>query len=112
MSSDTCDRRGFLKQGGALLVGISLAGCMATPRRVAAPAAPPASPGPPNAARLDTWLAIHEDSTATLYLGFAELGQGATTALLQVAAEELDLGMDQIRAAPLDTHVSPNQGGT
>ncbi len=45
-------------------------------------------------------------------MGFAELGQGTTTALLQVAAEELDLGMDQIRAAPLDTHLSPNQGGT
>ncbi|HUG72262.1 MAG TPA: molybdopterin cofactor-binding domain-containing protein, partial [Steroidobacteraceae bacterium] len=58
------------------------------------------------------WLAIHADNPATLYIGFAELGQGATTALLQVAAEELDLAMTQIRAAPLDTHLSPNQGGT
>jgi CO/xanthine dehydrogenase Mo-binding subunit len=110
----TTDRRSFLKQGGALVVGLSLAGCASGPRRGAD--APVASarvrPGPPVATQLDTWLAIHEDNTATLYMGFAELGQGATTALLQVAAEELDLGMDQIRAAPLDTHVSPNQGGT
>jgi nicotinate dehydrogenase subunit B len=113
MTGALTDRRGFLKQGGALLVGIPLAGCMTSPRRAAPPvAATPATAGPPNAAQLDTWLAIHEDNTATLYLGFAELGQGATTALLQVAAEELDLGMDQIRAAQLDTHVSPNQGGT
>ena len=112
----TFGRRGFLKQGGALVVGISLAGCMTTLRdeRPAAgrPGLRPAKAGPPDPARIDTWLAIHADGTATLYMGFAELGQGATTALLQVAAEELDLGMDQIRAAPLDTHLSPNQGGT
>ena len=110
-------RRDFLKAGGALLVGLSLGGCAATagqaPRRggVIPPDRTP-SPGPPDAAQLDTWLAIHSDNTATLYIGFAELGQGATTALLQVAAEELDLAMEQIRAAPLDTHLSPNQGGT
>lgn len=106
-------RRSFLKQGGALVIGLSLAGCVSTPRNTAVtkPSITP-KPGPPDAAQLDTWLAIHEDNTATLYMGFAELGQGATTALLQIAAEELDLGMDQIHAAPLDTHVSPNQGGT
>jgi len=106
-------RRDFLRQGGALVVGLSLAGCITQRRPGPAPSpwrAP--QPGPPDAAQLDTWLAIHADNTATLYMGFAELGQGATTALLQVAAEELDLGMDQIRAAPLDTHLSPNQGGT
>lgn len=113
----SAQRRDFLRQGGALLVGMSLAGCMA-PRtaNMAAPAqAYPTrepQPGPPDAQQLDTWLAIHADNTATLYIGFAELGQGATTALLQVAAEELDLAMEQIRAAPLDTHLSPNQGGT
>lgn len=108
-------RRRLLASGGAMVIGISLGGC-AAPRREATEAAlsrlraPQA--GPPDANALDTWLAIHADGTATLYIGFAELGQGATTALLQVAAEELDLGMDQIRAAPLDTHLSPNQGGT
>lgn len=113
-------RRDFLASGGALLVGLSLAGCEApAPRGTSAGAAaaggrsgrPPVA-GPPAPTQIDTWLAIHADNTATLYIGFAELGQGATTALLQVAAEELDLGMDQIRAAPLDTHLSPNQGGT
>ena len=113
-------RREFLRTGGALLVGMSLAGCVTTP-----PSTPPQAsagtaptggraptPGPPPAAQVDSWLAIHADNTATLYTGFAELGQGTTTSLLQIAAEELDLEMDQISAAPLDTHVSPNQGGT
>ena len=105
------ERRLFLKSGGALLVGLSLGGC-ATPVPNARPRGRTATPGPPAATQVDTWFAIHADNTATLYMGFAELGQGATTALLQVAAEELDLGMDQISAAPLDTHLSPNQGGT
>jgi nicotinate dehydrogenase subunit B len=112
-TAEFINRRAFLKQGGALLVGVSLAACATTPReKPATSASAGTKAGPPPVAQLDTWLAIHEDNTATLYLGFAELGQGATTALLQIAAEELDLGMDQIRAAPLDTHVSPSQGGT
>ena len=106
-------RREFLTRGGALVVGLSLAACVSGPgskssaRMLRQPKA-----GPPDPKQIDTWLAIHEDSTATLYMGFVELGQGSTTALLQVAAEELDLRMDQIHAAPLDTHLTPNQGGT
>jgi nicotinate dehydrogenase subunit B len=98
-------RRRLLAGGGALVAGLSLAPLL----RAAQPG--PQVPGA-DAAEVDTWLAIHADNTATLYIGFAELGQGATTALLQVAAEELDLDMEQIRAAPLDTQRSPNQGGT
>jgi nicotinate dehydrogenase subunit B len=114
------ERRNLLRGGGMLVVGMCLLGGCVAPRpsqrgspvaaamnKLRAPVA-----GPPDATLIDTWLAIHADSTATLYMGFAELGQGATTALLQVAAEELELGMDQIHAAPLDTHLSPNQGGT
>src|SRR5262249_34669063 len=60
----------------------------------------------------DTWLAIHSDNTATVYIGFAELGQGASTALLQVAADELDFDVSQLKSVQLDTTVTPNQGGT
>ncbi len=68
--------------------------------------------GPPDAKQIDTWLAIHADNTATVYVGFAELGQGTSTALLQIAADELDLDMGQIKSVRLDTNVTPNQGGT
>jgi len=34
----------------------------------------PAGPTDPN--RLDTWLAIHAENTATIFIGFVELGQG------------------------------------
>ncbi len=97
-------RRDFLKTGGALIIGFSLAENLRGQARGGAPG--------PDARQVDTWLAIHADNTATIRLGFAELGQGNSTALLQVAAEELDLDMDQIKTVGLDTTISPNQGGT
>ena len=109
----------FLLRGGALVVGFSLAGCVTPGKGAGQPTqrgqrAPKA--GPPDADASDTWLAIHADNTATLYTGFAELGQGSTTALLQVAAEELDLAWTRsaphrstrmsrpTRAAPIPAH--------
>ena len=98
-------RREFLKSGGALIVGFSLRGVLRAQRRDTVA-------GPPDAKQIDTWLAIHADNTATVYIGFAELGQGNSTALLQIAAEELDLDMSQLSTVRLDTNVTPNQGGT
>ena len=98
-------RRDFLKAGGAIIVGFSLEHLLDAQGRGSVA-------GPPDAKQVDTWLAIHADNTATVYIGFAELGQGASTALLQVAAEELDLEMSQIKTVRLDTNVTPNQGGT
>jgi nicotinate dehydrogenase subunit B len=99
-------RRDFLKTGGALVIGFSLRGALSAQDRTGA------APGPPDAKQIDTWLAIHADNTATVYIGFAELGQGSSTSLLQIAAEELDLAMSQVSTVRLDTNVSPNQGGT
>jgi CO/xanthine dehydrogenase Mo-binding subunit len=101
-------RREFLKAGGAIVVGFGLRDVLLAQTT----AARGNLAGPPDARQIDTWLAIHADNTATVYVGFAELGQGASTALLQIAAEELDLGMDQILSVRLDTNVTPNQGGT
>lgn len=97
-------RRDLLKAGGALVVAFNF---MPAPLRAQAP-----RPPGPDLQEVDSWIAIHSDNTATIFIGFAELGQGASTALLQVAAEELDLGMDQVRTATLETDVTPNQGGT
>jgi len=98
-------RREFLKTGGALVIGFNLRGLLPAQERGT-------KAGPPDARQIDTWLAIHADNTATIYIGFAELGQGNSTALLQIAAEELDLDMSQLKSVRLDTNVTPNQGGT
>jgi len=99
-------RRQLLQGSGALVVLLS------PWTHALGQAPPPAVPGTVDLKQVDSWLSIHANNSATLRMGFAELGQGATTALLMVAAEELDLGMDQISAAPLDTVHSPAQGGT
>lgn len=101
-------RRGLLKAGGALVVSFVL-DVGGGPGRARAQGAPPVGP---DLKQVDTWLAIHQDNTVTLNLGFVELGQGTTTALPQVAAEELDIRLDQIRLAQHETNVTPNQGGT
>jgi CO/xanthine dehydrogenase Mo-binding subunit len=104
---DGFSRRDLLKGGGALIVGFSLAGIP-----LPASAARGDAAGPPDPVAIDTWIAVHADNTATVYFGKCELGQGNTTGMLQIAAEELDLAMSQISAARLDTNVTPDQGAT
>jgi nicotinate dehydrogenase subunit B len=107
-------RRDFLKTGGALVIGFSVGKDALAQAGQGAPGARggAAPANQPDARQIDTWLAIHSDETATLYIGFAELGQGTTTALPQIAAEELDLNVDRIRTVRLETNKTPNQGGT
>ena len=46
---------------------------------------------------------IHADNTASLNSGRIELGQGSTTGLRMIAAEELDMDVDQFRHIAFDT---------
>ena len=62
--------------------------------------------------RLDSWLRIDPVGTVTVFTGRVELGQGNTTALAQIVAEELDIGLERVRMIPVDTSRSPNEGVT
>jgi CO/xanthine dehydrogenase Mo-binding subunit len=108
--ASTFPRRDLLKAGGALLIGFAIRG--AAPAQTADGVALVTGPDQPDPSRLDTWIAIHADNTATIFIGFVELGQGCSTALLQLAAEELDLSMSQVKTVRLESHTMPNQGGT
>jgi len=96
-------RREFLKATGALVVGFRAAaqvpGFLAERGMVS---------GPPDAAEVDSYIAIHPDNTATIYSGYVELGQGGPTALRQIAAEELDLDFAQVMMVRNDTFVTTN----
>jgi nicotinate dehydrogenase subunit B len=61
---------------------------------------------------LDAWLRINADGTATVFTGKVELGQGAVTALAQIAAEELDLPLARLMMISGDTGRTPNEGQT
>lgn len=62
--------------------------------------------------RLSQWLRIQSDGTVCVFSGKVELGQGISTALAQIAAEELGVAPERIRMVPADTAVSPNEGVT
>ncbi len=96
-------RRGLLQAGGALLVAFSAQPASAEPKLPGSLAADP---------RLSGWIRIAPDGAVTVFTGKAELGQGIRTALLQVAAEQLDLAPDQITLVTADTGRTPNEGYT
>ena len=62
--------------------------------------------------RLDRWLGFAAPGRAAIRVGKVELGQGIATALCQIAAEELDIELDQIDLTAGDTDSAPDEGQT
>ena len=108
-------RRGVLAGGGALILSFSLSRGFAQqqPPAAAAPEPEVELPGAlSDAPFLDSWIRIDADNTITVFTGKAELGQGVKTALLQVAAEELDVQPGDIKLITADTGLTPDEGYT
>jgi len=61
---------------------------------------------------LGRWLDFGRHSEVTVRVGKVEYGQGIWTALAQVAAEELQVDLAQVRMAPVSTSTSPDEGVT
>jgi nicotinate dehydrogenase subunit B len=55
---------------------------------------------------------LEADGTVSIAVGKVELGQGIATALAQIAADELGVGLDRIRMVPVSTAYSPDEGVT
>ena len=49
----------------------------------------------PDFRQLDSWIVIHEDNTATFYVGKTDCGQGTGTAFRQMMSDELDIAYDK-----------------
>lgn len=62
--------------------------------------------------QLAQWLTLRADGRVEVRSGKVELGQGITTALAQVVAEELDVHVGRIVMLPATTAGSPNEGFT
>lgn len=92
-------RRKFLKALGWSAGGIVVVGL---PGRAAAfPTFPHfAAPTEEDAA---VWLSLRPGGTIELYSPRAEIGQGITTGLRQIVAEELSLDLELVRCISLDT---------
>jgi nicotinate dehydrogenase subunit B len=61
---------------------------------------------------ISTWLTFADDGMIGLRVGKVELGQGILTALTQIAAHELDVAPEAVRAAAANTRTSPDEGYT
>jgi nicotinate dehydrogenase subunit B len=105
MNAPIFNRRQFSTGLGALVVAFSL-----DPKRAIAQERLPGSLQTNR--KLDGWIRINADGTATVFTGKVELGQGILTALKQIAAEELDLPLARIKLISGDTSQTPNEGQT
>jgi len=105
MNAPILTRRGFTGGLGTLVVAFSL-----DPNLVLAQERLPGSLQ--NNRKLDGWIRINPDGTATVFTGKVELGQGILTALAQIAAEEIDLPLARVRMISGDTRQTPNEGQT
>lgn len=101
MSGLALDRRNFLKSAaGALVVNF---------------AANAQDPGPypdPDFRQLDSWIVVHDNNTATFYVGKTDLGQGTGTSFRQLMADELDIAFDRTTCVMGSTDVTVDQGGS
>ena len=109
-------RRALLGNGGALVVGFSISDAFAqdaVPPPAAAPPPPPPLPGSLRGApMIDSWIRVDAAGKVTVFTGKVEIGQGAKTALLQVAAEHLSVPLSSITLVTADTARTANEGYT
>jgi nicotinate dehydrogenase subunit B len=99
-------RRNFLKTTGMLVVS---AGPLAS--TAAAQAGKGMYPDP-DYKQLDSWIVIHQDNTATFYVGKTDCGQGTGTSFRQMMSDELDIAYDKTNLIMGSTDVTVDQGGS
>jgi CO/xanthine dehydrogenase Mo-binding subunit len=83
--------------------------------RFAARAQDGAAGGPypdPDFRQLDSWIVIHENNTATFYVGKTDCGQGTGTSFRQLMSDELDIAFDRTTCIMGSTDNTVDQGGS
>src|SRR5260370_12920625 len=98
-------RRSFLKGTGALIVSFSMEGVLGS----AFAQGPEGGEASARAAQLDSWIAIGADGSVTAYTGKCELGQGISTAQIQLVAEELCVPFNRVNLIYCGTPQTPDQ---
>ena len=109
MTAKKVSRRQFFKETGALVITFSF-----VPGNLIQPTlAQTILPGSlVNEPELDAWIRVGADNRLTVFTGKVELGQGITTALAQIAGEELDVSFEKIQIISGDTGQTPDEGNT
>ena len=103
----TTHRRDFLKSAGLLLVSFGATSDV--------DGAATEAPGPypdPDFRQLDSWIVVHENNTATFYVGKTDCGQGTGTSFRQLMSDELDIAFDRTKCIMGSTDSTVDQGGS
>ncbi len=100
-------RRDVLKAGGALVVTFTLAD-----KVLPASAQDSARKKTVAPDEVDGFLSVGVDGQIIVYSGKVDLGTGVRTALMQIAAEELEVPLDRVNLIQGDTSLTPDQGPT
>ena len=103
-------RRSIMKGGGALVVSLGMPMGMNTLLAINSALAQDSRP-PLTGNQLSTYIAVNADGTVTGYFGKMDMGQGLTTAISQMIAEELDVPVKAVKLIMGDTAQTINQGG-
>src|SRR6202140_724514 len=129
MSIDTksISRRHLLKGRGVLVVSFSLDGPLKRARAQSQETLEPRpyavervdlgtfTPGPGDyldPRELDSWLAVMQDGSITMFTGKVDIGTGTRTALAQIVADELDVPFSRVTMAMGDPTKTVDQGRT
>jgi nicotinate dehydrogenase subunit B len=106
------NRRTFLKSAGGFLF-VSVNAGIATDAVAAVLQQQPSGLYPdPDFKKLDSWIVIHENNTATFYVGKTDCGQGTGTSFRQMMSDELDIAYDKTTCMMGSTDITVDQGGS
>ena len=104
-------RRDFLRNAGLLVATLG----SWTADAIAQSASAPQGPGPypnPDFHQIDSWIVIHENNTATFYVGKTDPGQGTGTNFRQLMSDELDIAFDKTTCIMGSTDTTVDQVGS
>ncbi|HEX7360138.1 MAG TPA: molybdopterin cofactor-binding domain-containing protein [Bryobacteraceae bacterium] len=108
-------RRGFLKSTGLLAVSFSTFAGAPITEADAQSSGGAQGAGPyhdPDYHQLDSWIVVHEDNTATFYVGTTDPGQGTGTCFRQLMSDELDIAFDKTALIMGSTDITVDQVGS
>ncbi|ERM83116.1 hypothetical protein P872_17360 [Rhodonellum psychrophilum GCM71 = DSM 17998] len=115
-NSPNSSRRSFLKNTGQLLIGFNLLPLTFCQSKseildggISSGSQVRSSMG---SDIIDSWIRLDAEGKVTVLTGKMELGQGIRTALMQMAAEELDVNMDIVTIINGDTGQTADEGYT
>ena len=108
----TKSRRDFLRESGFLFVSGS-ALSMTDVIALVGNTEQPTGPYPDvDFLKLDSWIVIRPDNTATFFVGKTDLGQGTGTAFRQIMSDELDIKFENTTCVMGSTDITVDQGGS